>query len=302
MTETNQDNGVQRPATDRDHHERINRVIRYIREHLNEPLSLEWLARVAFFSPYHFHRIFAANVGETLGEYVRRERLHDSARRLIESDATVATIGMSCGYDTAAAFTKAFKRHFGVVPSVYRMLGAKAPALDPPRPFNRPHIRRLTMEHVIRELPDLRALCVTRTTLVDGNFSKAASEAFPVLVEFMGRKGLFPSIRMCVGICPDDPSTVPSGECRYLAGVVFAQDVEPEGEMTVEVLPAGKWAVFTHKGPYEMLGEAWNAVYRDWLPTSGVTLRDTPPFEAYINDKSKVPPEELLTEIFLPVE
>ena len=54
---------------------RMNRVLDYIDLHLDQPLDLARLAGVANFSPFHFHRVFAAWMGETLGDYARRRRL-----------------------------------------------------------------------------------------------------------------------------------------------------------------------------------------------------------------------------------
>ena len=78
-----------RDATARDYRERINRVIFHVEAHLNEPLSLEGLAKVAFFSPHHFHRIFAAFTGEPLAAFIRRLRLERAAQHLLHLDAPV---------------------------------------------------------------------------------------------------------------------------------------------------------------------------------------------------------------------
>lgn len=57
----------------------MHRVIEFIDYHLDEPLELDALAAVANFSAFHFHRLFTAWMGETLGEYVRRRRLEVAA-------------------------------------------------------------------------------------------------------------------------------------------------------------------------------------------------------------------------------
>jgi len=84
---------------------------------------------VAFFSPYHFHRIFAAFTGEPLAAFIRRLRLECAAQRLVHLDASVTEIALDAGYETPAAFTRAFSAHFGVAPSAYR--GRNQPV--PPR-------------------------------------------------------------------------------------------------------------------------------------------------------------------------
>lgn len=111
---------AQREDTIRDHHERLNQVLTHIDEHLDEALNLEALAEVAYFSPFHFHRIFAAFVGERPNQYVRRVRLERAANRLVHTELAVTEIALCAGYETPGAFNKAFKRHFGVNPTRFR--------------------------------------------------------------------------------------------------------------------------------------------------------------------------------------
>jgi AraC-like DNA-binding protein len=65
------------------HYERINAIKRYIREHLDEPLGRDLLAGLAGFSVPHFHRIFAAHVGESIASYVRRARMERAAQQIL---------------------------------------------------------------------------------------------------------------------------------------------------------------------------------------------------------------------------
>ncbi len=61
-----------REETVKDYKERINNI----QENIDKPLSLEILADVACFSPFHSHRLFAAHVGETLNDYIREPALN----------------------------------------------------------------------------------------------------------------------------------------------------------------------------------------------------------------------------------
>jgi AraC family transcriptional regulator len=58
---------------------RINRVLDYLEENYAQQLSLELLAEIANFSPYHFHRIFKGIVGESLYKYIQRIRIEKAA-------------------------------------------------------------------------------------------------------------------------------------------------------------------------------------------------------------------------------
>jgi AraC family transcriptional regulator len=106
--------------------ERINEVTQYIREHVDEPLNREVLAAVAGFSVPHFHRIFTAQVGENIASYVRRVRLERAGRKLRMGAVDITEVALAAGYDTHAAFSKAFKQHFGLSPSEFRQLGCRA--------------------------------------------------------------------------------------------------------------------------------------------------------------------------------
>ena len=69
--------------------ERILKVLVHIQNHLDDELSLEELASVAYFSPFHFHRIFTALTGESIKSYVRRLRLERATRDLAFSELSL---------------------------------------------------------------------------------------------------------------------------------------------------------------------------------------------------------------------
>jgi len=105
---------------------RLDDVRQYIREHINEPLSREVLAAVAGFSIPHFHRIFTAHMGENISDYVRRVRLERAGRKLRMGAVDITEVALAAGYDTHAAFGKAFKQQYGLSPSEFRQLGCSA--------------------------------------------------------------------------------------------------------------------------------------------------------------------------------
>jgi AraC family transcriptional regulator len=103
-----------------DYCERITAVKQYIREHIDEALTREVPAAVAGFSVPHFHRIFTAHVGENIADYVRRVRLERAGRKLRMGAVDITEVAHAAGYETHAAFGKAFKQQFGLSPSRFR--------------------------------------------------------------------------------------------------------------------------------------------------------------------------------------
>jgi AraC family transcriptional regulator len=104
----------------------IEDVMRYIREHIGEPLDRETLADVAGFSVPHFHRVFTAHVGESAISYIRRMRLERAGRKLRMGAVDITEVALAAGYDSHAAFGKAFKQQFGLSPREFRQLGCTA--------------------------------------------------------------------------------------------------------------------------------------------------------------------------------
>src|SRR5512144_3121266 len=110
----------------RDYSGCIQEVMQYIRKHINEPLNRAVLAEIAGFSVPHFHRVFRAQVGESAISYIRRLRLERAARKLRMGAVDITEVALAAGYDTHAAFGKAFKQQFGLSPSEFRQLGCHA--------------------------------------------------------------------------------------------------------------------------------------------------------------------------------
>ena len=106
--------------------ETIEDVMLYIRRHIHEPLNREVLAEVAGFSVPHFHRVFTAQVGESAVSYVRRLRMERAGRKLRMGAVDITEVALAAGYESHAAFSKAFKQQFGLSPSEFRQLGCSS--------------------------------------------------------------------------------------------------------------------------------------------------------------------------------
>jgi AraC family transcriptional regulator len=91
--------------------DRMQRVTEHIDRHLDQTLDLDALAKVAHFSPFHFHRLFSAWMGETVGEYLRRRRCEIAATRLVaQPRMAVIQIALAVGFGSAEAKIADFRR------------------------------------------------------------------------------------------------------------------------------------------------------------------------------------------------
>lgn len=132
----------------------LEKAVGFIEEHISEPVSLEQVAQAASLSPFHFHRIFSAVMGETLNSYVNRVRLERAANYLIKNPAmTVTEAATACGFTSSASFARSFKQYFSIPASQYRHLKLE----EYQRNFtSRVPVEGLSRAEMLRGLIDLR--------------------------------------------------------------------------------------------------------------------------------------------------
>lgn len=118
----------------------------------------------------------------------------------------------------------------------------------------------------------------------------------------LGKEGLLGSAPQFIGISLDDPAVTPPDKTRYDACVAVDAKFRASGEIGVQVIPGGDYAVLTHFGPYEKLGQSYARLLGQWLPRSGRRLRATPCLELYFNSPENTDPEDLVTDIHAPLE
>ncbi len=282
-----------RATTLQDYHERLNRVLTFIDRHRGEELTLDRLAGVACLSPYHFHRIFRAMVGEPLGQHVQRVRLETAVVQLQTSDRSVLEIALDAGYESAAAFARAFEQRFGVPPSQCRREHRFELQVRAAR-FREMNATMITPE--IRTRPDTRVAFVRHIGPYHG-----VGAAWGKVCAFAGRHGLVGPRHQCLGLSHDDPKITADGQLRYDACITLDREIAPEGEVGVQTVPGGRYAVFLHQGPYENFQSTYDAIFGEWLPRSGERLRDASCFELYLNSPDSAAPADLRTEIWVPL-
>lgn len=272
--------------------DRIDRVIRHINANLAGDLSLDQLAEVAALSRFHFHRVYAAMTGENVADTVRRTRLNQAVLRLVTTDLPIATIGRECGYPNADSFVRVVTRAFGVTPRALRMAGMVPPPCIAPQ--KGPSIM---YDVTIRDIEGFAFAGL----LHQGAYHQVGA-SFMKMARMLYEAGLGSQIREGIGIYYDSPDTVAEPDLRAHAGCrIEGEAAIPDGLDRVKI-PGGRTAVLTLKGPYSGIPGAWNHIYGVWLPQSGEEVAHLPPYEVYLNDMEITPPEELLTEIRVPLK
>jgi AraC family transcriptional regulator len=270
---------------------RMHAVVEYIDRHLEEKLDLDTLAGVAHFSPFHFHRLFGALMGEALGDYLRRRRLEIAAVRMRSQDrVAVIDIALGVGFGSAEAFTRAFRTRFGCSPTEWRkrkpdqvrrkagqMRGKADQAATAARRNNvGSKTEELTMKVSIVDREPVHVAYLRHT----GPYGAEVGEFWmKTVAPWMGTNNLMGRERF--GIALDDPIVTRPVQCRYDACVASPDGEVLSGNPNRKVIPGGKYACMAYEGTGADIGASWNALLRDWLPKSGLQLDARPFFEHY---------------------
>lgn len=265
----------------------------YVERHLDDALTLDTLAKVACFSAYHFHRIFRGISGESVQDYIRRLRLERAVSQLVYSDQSVLNIALQAGYQTHEAFTRAVKKYFHHSPSAIR----KLPSFDPQsfRSEQQP-VEDMTMQVDIKMMKPIHVAFVRRV----GAYNKSA-EGFETVAKWCHERQLFNADTRCIGVYYDDPAVTPEDKLRYDACFSAGENVRGEGEVGIQDIRGGRYAVVRLVGSYEQIPGAYNWLFGQWLPNSGEELADAPPFDIYIGNPRETKQEELIAEIHVPL-
>lgn len=272
-----------------DYVERVNRAIDHVVSDLRRPLKLADVARAAHFSPCHFHRIFKSVVGETLHDFVTRQRLERALFLMSHAPGRSLTdVALDCGFASSSDFSRSFKRRHGVPPSAFdvaafrderraefdRVVAEQTEGftIGPLTPGENPD----GFEVRLRRLP---ARTVAYRRVLDSFRDGAAAAACAQLVAWAEARDLADG--QWLGYMWDDPEIVALADCRYDVAVEV-DDVQPEGDVGRYDFGPMQVAEVAVSGDLARVQRALDWLWKTWLPHSGYVPDELPAFEAWV--------------------
>lgn len=283
--------------------QRVQRAIRFMENHLTEPITIADAADAACYSLYHFCRTFNSVAHHSPYDYLMRRRLSQAAERLVESRSKIIDIAFDYQFNSPESFSRAFKKMFAVQPKQYRNRGS----LDRRQLLTELSPRRLDlMSRAVNRIPE-------RTHL----------EGFSL-------RGLMSRIQESAGtvaeLWEDLPADVPSNRKteaaslpRYL-GVAgfprgwnqsgfyyFAAVQQPEAgasnpALATTQLPAGDYARFTFKARVTELVAILEYVIQTWLPRSDCSFAIPFVILSYGGKPSRQDDGEIDQQVYVPLD
>lgn len=283
--------------------QRIDRVVALLQsavEQGGELPELATLAAAAHLSPFHFHRIYRALAGETVGHTVARLRLLRALHLLTEPEGRVTETALAVGYETPQAFARAFRQAFDTTPSDMRGQGARLQE-EIERLRQPPRGDEADDTPLKVEVVSVEPFRVVATRYV-GN-PVGLSAAYGRLFEWAASQGVLERLTGIYGVSMNDPRDTPLERCAYEAAIALSgPDATPASDIHFMQLGGGLWARVRHVGPYTQLPDFSDRCIAAWLAGEGHRLRDTLPFRHFHDDPDETPEALLRADIYLPVE
>ncbi len=294
---------------------RINNVLEFIDQNLQNELSLESVSKQAYYSPYHFHRIFTAIIGEPLNAYIVRKRLEKAASLLLHKNKlAVSEIAINCGFTSNASFTRSFNKFYGLSPTLFRKSAAiKFSKIGKVKSKNgktnlriEPYIRNIT-NHLnwiamnanieVKELPDMQLVYVTQIGM------NSVGSAFEKLMRWAGPKGILASPNLkAITIYHDSPKITSSDKVRVSACFSVDQPLETAAEISKRNLIPGKCIVARMTLGMNEFQKSWEGLFV-WMADKGYEFdNERDPFEIHHNNFNEHPEKKSILDLCIPVK
>lgn len=276
----------------------LEQALTYIELNLGRDIEVVDLAKEAKYSSFHFQRFFKAYIGDSVKDYIRKRRMTEAAKELIESDISIIDLAMKYGYKSREGFCRAFLQTYGKPPSKVRQTKqcyASREKLDFESLTFEYNKKSRGLQASIKSLGERYIVGVKYQMKSDGsNFIEIPHLWNEWIDQKIGDEILGSVNNNFLGLCleGDNDSFI------YMIGKeVNSMTSVPQG-MSLEIIEPCTYAVFETKGPLvESIQKTIDYIYSQWISSTKYTIVSSPGFEYYYTKKGK-----LCADIYIPIE
>lgn len=283
--------------------EAFERAIIYMENHLDNNISVHDVAKASGYSYYHFTRVFKSVLGENIGNYIQKRRLSSAAQKLLYSDRKIIDIAIESGFESPESFSRAFKNVYQVSPTAYRQnrldvfLGNKK-AMD--RDFLRHISFNLTVQPQIKIIKEIHVAGIRGTATLENIFS--LWQRFAEKLDHI--PNTYPSART-FGICEYQENVSATSydmELTEVIGIEVTSYSKLTADIVFKTIPAGKFAVFTHKGSLNDILKTYQYIWGTWVLLTDETIDNRDDFELYDERFMGKENENSEVDIYIPIK
>ena len=294
--------------------ERINLILVYIDDNLDQDLSLETIAGVGCYSAFHLHRIFKAVTGETLNNYITRKRIEKIAYCLMFcKELTVTELSMQYGFSSNSTLTRTFTKFYGVSPTKFRSMlpgeyskicqtdskNGQDSALFEQYICNINNCLNYVKMNAKIEIKELPATDVAYVTCIG---VAGLDNAFEKIMQWARRMQLtqVPDFKL-VRIFHDSFRITDPEKVRMSIGASVPPATAVSGDVGLTTLEKGKHIVARFTIEPADFGKSWESLFV-WMNENGYKKAPADPFELLYNNYNDHPEKKCIVDLCIPVE
>ena len=282
--------------------DRYKKLLSYIDENFKEDINIEKVEEVCHYSYRNINRIFEALHNETIGKYVKRLRLEKAAQYLKYSEIGVSDVAYEVGFEDRAAFSKAFKKKYNTSPSAFRN-NSDLILEEIQQSFFPENIEtREKLQFDIEFLPDFEFLFLEYRGSHEN--IPAIEKTWDQIIDYTFKKNLLSNHSVLMTEIIDDVEISESIHSRYNFGIIPERpfSFSPKELFRIKKHKRQKYAKFVYQGSDESSVDFYKKIYAFWVLDINLELVDLPTLEFYPNYDENIPKDELITEIYIPVQ
>ena len=314
ITDSDSDHNANAMRQSKELLERINKVVRHIEQAIDREMSLDELASIACFSPFHFQRVFKEIIGETPKQFIKRLRLEEAARLIaFHPDRNILSVALQVGFQSLEVFSRAFKDYYSISPDTYR----KSSESERFRITQMPYTQQQTGEKPVldvvtlkpmQDFDDLSIEIVTRppiqcvylkTTLQS---PKMIDESFKSIKQWSQIRDLPGSDATPFGVIKDYPIFTALDKCRFFTCIAVDNPAKISGIVNHFAISSKKYATFTIEGGIADIVEAAKFLVHAWMPGSGYEIVLEPVILIPLKDPTATPFKENSWQTHIPIQ
>lgn len=281
--------------------QRYKKLLKFLDQKFKEDITIPDIEQACHYSYRNINRIFEALHHETIGKYIKRQKLERAAQYLKHSEESISEIAYEIGFSDVAAFSKAFKKRFNCSPSAFRKSAHAIQQLQQSLTQTKEENRQ-PISFEVEQLPAFDMLALSYS----GAYTdiKAIYKTWTQFVNYASKHDLIDEHSIFLAEILDDDEISEQIHCRYNVGIVLQRPLgfEPAALFTIKHIERQRYVKFLHQGSHESSIDTYQQIYSSWMLDIPYEMKDAPVLEFFLNDESSVATEDLLTEIYIPIE
>ncbi|WP_211344256.1 AraC family transcriptional regulator [Flavivirga rizhaonensis] len=305
---------ISKNSIEKDYISRINLILKHIENNLDSELSLDSLSGLALYSPFHFHRIFKAIIGETLRAYIIRKRIEKTVSVLLHKrHVSITELSLQYGFNSNSSFTRAFKKFYGMSPSEFQKKNPnkfskirKAESKNGQENLisekyicninNHLNWIKMNANIEIKEIPELKFASITHFGI------HGVEDVFNRLVKWANAEGLIknPETKMA-RIFHDSFKITDPDKVRMSICVLTNKSFSLKEDIDTGTIKSSKCIVGRFEITTNDFEKSWSSLFI-WMNENSYKKAEEPPFEIYHNDFREHIENKCIVDLHIPIE